>query len=90
MTILIKVNLCSFEDQFGAVLYTPKRVLLVLNHAGTELHFHNPYLTNAFSRLYHSGEYSVLRGIRLFCLPMSHKREARLICVKLVKLMVSS
>ena len=66
MTILIKVDLCSFEDHVGVVLYqhTPKRVLLVLNHADTELHFHNPYLMNAFSRLYHSGEYSVLRGIR--------------------------
>ena len=83
-------------------------MLLVLNHAGTELHFHNPYLTNAFSHLYHSGEYSVPREflnsiqlsmkilyanriapdgtprsatshLGLFCLPMSHKRDARLI-----------
>ena len=27
--------------------------------------------------------------LKLFCLPMSHKRDARLICVKLVKLKVS-
>ena len=32
---------------------------------------------------------SAMSHLGLFCLPMSHKRDARLICVKLVKLKVS-
>ena len=32
---------------------------------------------------------SATSHLGLFCLPMSHKRDARLICVKLVKLKVS-